>query len=152
MTISHHPDIATLMCCSAGSQPEARAAVIASHLACCAECRAEVARMEKIGAVLFDEIKPADVSCAAPVIAMRAGEQYAGTAQDGIRVRYRCCKAEGGDVPGPLAALIGPRLDDLSWRWVAPGVRSSCVPLSEGCCGDLRLFKVSPGKSLPEHD
>ena len=32
MTITHHPDIATLMSCAAGSQPEALAAVIASHI------------------------------------------------------------------------------------------------------------------------
>ena len=55
MTITHHPDISTLMCCAAGSQPEAFAAVVASHLALCPECRAEVRHMQEIGVALFDK-------------------------------------------------------------------------------------------------
>ena len=149
MTITHHPDIATLLCCSAGSQPEACAAVIASHLACCPVCRAEVCRMAKIGEALFDTLEPADMSATAPIIAMRACEGEVLEAGDAPRVPCAKCT---GDVPAPLAALIGERLDDIAWRWLAPGIWTYRIPLSKGCRGDLRLFKIAPGKALPEHE
>jgi putative transcriptional regulator len=148
-TITHHPDVATLMCCSAGSQPEACAAVIASHLAYCPACRAEVRKMQKIGAALFDTLEPAKLSESAPIIAMRACESETGGDD---RWMGAPCKACSGDVPPPLAALIGERLDDVPWRWVSPGVWTYRVPLSAGCAGDLRLFKIAPGHALPQYE
>jgi putative transcriptional regulator len=149
MTITHHPDISSLMCCSAGSQPEPCAAVIASHLACCPKCREEVRRMQKIGAALFEKLEPAKMSEQAPVIAMRACESEADAHEGRVGVP---CKECSGDVPPPLAALIGERLDDVKWRWLAPGIWTYPVPLSKGCKGDLRLFKIAPGKALPDHE
>lgn len=147
--ITHHPDIASLMCCSAGSQPEACAAVIASHLAFCPKCCAEMRRMQKIGAALFDMLEPAKLSEAAPIAAMRACEAETDTDD---RWMGPPCKECSGDVPQPLAALIGERLDDLPWSWVAPGVWTYRVPLSKACGGDLRLFKIAPGNTLPAHE
>lgn len=148
-TITHHPDIASLMCCSAGSQPEACAAVIASHLAYCPACCAEVRRMQKIGAVLFDTLEPAKLSESAPIIAMRACESEKDANERWMGAPCKACK---GDVPPPLAALIGERLDDVPWRWVSPGVWTYRVPLSQGCGGDLRLFRIAPGRTLPERE
>ena len=166
MTIRHHPDFASLMCCAAGSQPEAFAAVIASHLSVCADCRAEVGRMEQIGVALFDALPPADVVSRAPVVAMRAGEaETAGeveidvieeprAAQTGDDVR-RGDIARGdvprGDIPRPLVAVLGARLDDLAWSWKGPGIWTHSVPLSEHADGELLLIKVAPGKKMPEH-
>ena len=163
MTIRHHPDFASLMCCAAGSQPEAFAAVIASHLSVCADCRAEVGRMEQIGVALFDALPPADVVSRAPVVAMRAGEaETAGeveidvieeprAAQTGDDVR-RGDIARGdvprGDIPRPLVAVLGARLDDLAWSWKGPGIWTHSVPLSEHADGELLLIKVAPGDGI----
>ncbi|WP_439543928.1 ChrR family anti-sigma-E factor [Hyphomicrobium sp.] len=150
MTIRHHPDFASLMGCAAGSQPEAFAAVIASHLSVCAECRAEVGRMEQIGVALFDALPPADVVSSAPVVAMRAGE-----AETGVIEEPRAARTGGdgprGDIPGPLVAVLGARLDDLAWSWKAPGIWTHSVPLSVHADGELMLIKVAPGKKMPEH-
>jgi len=145
MTITHHPDISNLMCCAAGSQPEAFAAVIAGHLSLCPACRAEVRRMQDIGVALFDTLEPAELSAVAPVVAMRACEAEAQASPPGP------CAAHTGDVPQPLVACLGARLDDVRWRWTAPGVWTFAIPCSEGCCGRLRLMKVAPGMALPEH-
>ena len=150
MTIRHHPDFASLMCCAAGSQPEAFAAVIASHLSVCADCRAEVSRMQEIGVALFDALAPADVDAAAPVIAMRAGEAEVGSAVD-ESVTATAREAPAGDVPLPLVSVLGARLDDLPWRWSAPGIWTHPVPLSENAGGELLLIKVAPGKEMPAH-
>lgn len=105
--------------------------------------------MQKIGVVLFEKLEPTKMSESAPVIAMRAceAETEANEAWMGAP-----CKECSGDVPAPLAALIGEKLDDIKWRRVSPGVWTYLIPLSKGCSGDLRLFKIAPGKALPEHE
>ena len=147
MTIAHHPDVSSLLVCAAGSQPEARAAVIAAHLSMCPACRAEVARMHQIGVALFDRLEPALLSGTAPVIALRAAEADT----DGREPTRGRCVAADGDMPGPLVPLLGPRLDAVSWRWMAPGVHAVKVPLSAGSAGELRLVKIAPGTVMPEH-
>lgn len=144
MTITHHPDISSLMCCSAGSQPEAFACVIASHLAMCPKCCAEVRKMQKIGVALFDTLEPQPMATPPPVIAMRAGEAEHETSKSK-------CVLSAGEIPQLLVTCVGPCLDQMAWHWVAPGIWTHCVRLSEGACGDLRLFKIAPGTALPEH-
>lgn len=147
MSITHHPDIASLMCCAAGSQPEAFAAVIASHLAACPACRAEVGHMQRIGSALFDALEPAAVAGGAPVVAARAAEQDIPAAP----AATQAAGAEAPEVPYPLLPVVGSSLDDVAWRWMAPGVWTFPLPLSRDAGGDLRLIKVAPGKALPEH-
>jgi putative transcriptional regulator len=142
MAIKHHPDIATLMSCAAGSQPEALAAVMACHLAKCPACADEVARMAEIGVALFDKLEPAQLSAAAPVIAARAAE---------ADVVPAAAEASAGDVPFPIADRVGASLDLVPWRMIGPGLWHYPIPLSKGASGDLRLFKVAPGKKLPDH-
>ena len=45
MTITHHLDDATLMSFAAGSLPAALSAVAAAHVAMCARCRHEIAKL-----------------------------------------------------------------------------------------------------------
>jgi len=143
--ISHHPDVATLMCCSAGSQPEACAAVIASHLAVCPVCRAEVRRMQKIGVALFDTLEPECLAAPAPVVSMRAAEA------DNPEKKSEPCVISAGEIPQFLVSCVGPCLDVMSWHPVAQGIWTHAVVLSPGASGDLRLLKLEPGKSFPDH-
>jgi putative transcriptional regulator len=142
--ISHHPDVATLMCCSAGSQPEACAAVIASHLAVCPTCRKEVRRMQKIGVALFDTLEPEGLAAPAPVVKMRAAE-----ADDAEKSEP--CVLSAGEIPQFLVSCVGPCLDRMSWDPVTQGIWTHAIVLSAGASGDLRLIKVEPGKSFPLH-
>ncbi|MFN0219753.1 MAG: ChrR family anti-sigma-E factor [Hyphomicrobium sp.] len=142
MKITHHPDRASLMSCSAGSMPEAFAAVMASHISVCPCCRKDLATMEIIGVTLFDQLTPTPVSRPAPVLALRAAE---------ADVEDREPNAADGDVPPPLVAVLGKSLDSVPWKRVAPGVWQHQIELSQPSRGDLRLIKVSPGMALPEH-
>lgn len=143
MTIRHHPDIATLMSCAAGSQHEACAAVIASHLSVCPACAKEVARMQEIGVALFDALPPVPVNADAPVVAARAGEADTSPVS-------RCGKL-GGEVPAPLQPLLGDCLASIPWRRIAPYIWQHRIPLSNAKCGDLQLIKAAPGTRFPEH-
>ena len=148
MTITHHPDISTLMCCAAGSQPEAFAAVVASHLALCPECRAEVRHMQEIGVALFDKLEPVPVSCQPPVVAMRAAEADVANLPSDREAIADICKT---GVPMPLAKHVGCCLHDVPWQTVAPGIATYTIPLSKGCCGTLKLVMLQPGIALPQH-
>jgi putative transcriptional regulator len=144
MAIKHHPDVSTLMSCSAGSQPEALAAVVSSHLSMCPDCAREVGRMALIGAALFEVMAPAEVVGAAPVLEARAREADAPPPAD--------IPPAGRGIPYPLQVRLGlSSFDDIPWRRLAPGVWDYRLPLTEGVAGDLRLVKVAPGLKVPEH-
>jgi putative transcriptional regulator len=142
MTITFHPELESLMSCSAGSMPEAFAAVMAAHITVCPQCQKDLALMQDIGVALFEKLPGTAVTSDAPVMALRAGEA-GGETDIGV-------KAEG-DVPAPLAPVIGHHLDALKWTRVAPGVWQHPIALKDPARGQLRLIKVAPGMALPEH-
>lgn len=143
MPITHHPSIATLMSCAAGSQPEAQAAVVASHVAMCPLCRRELKDLELIGAAMFDDMPSVAVKGEAPVPAARALEAETPASVPHVSVE--------GDVPYPLRAVLPAELGRIKWKRLAPGIWHHPIPLSKGARGDLRLIKVAPGIALPEH-
>ena len=145
MTIRHHPGSESLMSCSAGSMPEAFAAVMAAHMDVCPQCREELAVMEDIGVVLFKNLSPAPMTTAFPVMAAHRAEA------DGDCTVARSNKNSAGDVPAPLRSITGDYLDDIAWKRLAPGLMHYQIPLSKRAVGDLRLVKVAPGMELPEH-
>jgi putative transcriptional regulator len=142
MEINHHPDVSTLMSCAAGSQPEAFAAVMASHLSMCPKCSRELRTLDDIGIALFEDLTPAPLTKASPLVAARANEAHEDPA---------CRPHEKGDVPAPLVPLIGTHLARVPWKRMAPGVWHHEITLSKGARGRLLLIKVAPGARVPEH-
>lgn len=143
MKITHHPGAESLMSCSAGSMPEALAAVMASHMSICPECRNDLALMEHIGVALFDQLSPSNLTEAAPIMALRRSEADTAPAQ--------AASAGDGDVPEPLVPLVGRYLDGVPWKKLVPGIWIHDIPLSSKGKGDLRLIKVAPGQALSQH-
>lgn len=146
MIVHHHPDPSTLMSYAAGSLPEALAAVVSCHIAMCPECRAEVNWLEEAGGALLDGLDGERVTSGAPDI----GDAAALAVRADPRPRSSA-SVPSGNVPAPLVALVGPDLDAVKWRRLAPGLWHKKLPLSKGGQGDLRLIKVAPGLKLPEH-
>lgn len=144
MTITHHPEPESLMSCSAGSMPEAFAAVMSAHITVCPQCQKDLALMQTIGETMFDKIPPAPVTRDAPVIALRSGE--ADTEPDSVAEAVAL-----GDVPAPLTPMIGHSLDAVAWKRVGPGVWQHAIELAGERRGSLRLIKIAPGMALPEH-
>ena len=144
MKITHHPSDASLMSCSAGSMPEAFAAVMASHISMCPCCRGTLSTMEHIGTALFDQLQPAPVNRLAPVAALRAMEAD-------VTTHATFDTERSGDVPDPLVSILGSSLDDVPWKRVGPGVWTHNITLSDPSRGDLRLIKIAPGQVVPDH-
>jgi putative transcriptional regulator len=140
MTITHHLDDATLMSFAAGSLPAALAAVAAAHVAMCPRCRREVAALERLGGALLAGLQPVDL--------VRDGPQSPPPAGPPSQVRADV-RIRSPEVPPPVAGLVGGSLDDVTWRWLAPGVWDRVLSIRGA--GRLRLLKVAPGHNVPEH-
>jgi putative transcriptional regulator len=142
MPIVRHPDVSTIMTCSAGSQPEALCAVVTSHLSMCPECMRELSLLEEIGVSLFE------CSAGEPDLTA-AGVPSASTVfEQGRDARAASTKV---DVPWPLIAVLGDDLDAIEWTEIRPGIAIHPIELSEHAKGDLRLLRLDPGKRLPSH-
>lgn len=143
MTITHHPDPATLITCSAGAQPEALCAVVVSHIAICPACWAEFHRMEAIGAALFADLQPHPLDDPDPPPSKKPTPSADKGRQNGA--------APPEEVPASLAGIIGTDLEALAWEPIGPGAKQYVVRLSTGARGDLRLVRLAPGVSLAKH-
>ena len=141
--ITHHPHAESLMSCSAGSMPEAFAAVMASHITMCPQYRKDLALMEKIGVAMFEQLEQTSVLQDAPVMHMRAAEADHGA------IAVDAAVVQGG-VPAPLQPVVGPDLTAIKWKRVGPGVAQHIIALNDDRA-NLRLVKVAPGQALPEH-
>jgi putative transcriptional regulator len=137
MTIARHLDASTLLSFAAGSLPAPLAVVAAAHLSVCQRCRDEVATMELVGGAILGSLP--GTAMRGPVPPAPEVERHPPSTQP---------PAATGEVPAPLARLIGDNLDVLRWRWVSPGSWLRHVPIAGG---RLHLFKCSRNVTLPEH-
>jgi putative transcriptional regulator len=138
MTITRHLDDSTLLSFAAGSLPASLAVVAAAHIAVCPRCRDEVAMMELVGGAMLDDLPGAAMQGPLPAV-------------PGVERRRPSAPlpAAGGEVPAPLARLVGDNLDALRWRWVSPGSWLRHVRIAG--TGQLHLFKCASQVTLPEH-
>jgi len=152
MRIRHHLDESTLMSLAAGSLPEALGAVAGSHLSLCGECRDRLLELELIGGALLDEIEPETMSPNAQKLTWARFGDANGNSEtaDPQGAGSKHAPASSG-LPEPLADLLGCSLKDVSWTYLAPGVRSHRLLPAGAIKGDLRLLKIAPGRKLPHH-
>jgi len=144
MNIHHHLDDATLLRYASGDLDEAFAVVIAAHLAMCNECRRAAHRAEEIGGRLLET---GDV------------EPLAGDAIERMMQRLDAPEAAparpsaepGGAVPLPLRRYVGPDLETIRWKTVAPGVRKHDIATTSATPSSLYMLHIAPGKAVPEH-
>jgi len=138
---THHPKRETLADFAAGRLDEARAVVIAAHAAICPRCAEEIDTLESIGGALVNETAPVAMSLdALEKTLAKTGAQISESASDAGAARASL-----------LDAYIDAPLDELNWKWVAPGVHQHVLK-AQGYRDDvLRLVKFAPGKGVPSH-
>ncbi|WP_340149181.1 ChrR family anti-sigma-E factor [uncultured Sneathiella sp.] len=153
MTIRHHIGDDTLMAYSNGTLAESLSVVVATHLAICPKCRRSLAMMEDMAGLLLMEAEPMELARTerelADVIPSRAEQESLLAVKEAEKTRVY---ADTG-VPKPLADRMPTSLDDIPWRTLVPGVSHFPLPWepAPGEKGTLRLLKIAPGKTIPEH-
>ncbi len=137
--IRHHPDGATLMGFAAGTLSEPLSAVIAAHITMCSRCRREIADLELLGGVLMQGLPTRGHRLELPALpgkTARSEPVHAGSAEP---------------LPHPLVASYGLQLATIPWRRLGPGIWHYRLALKDSSRGDLRLLKIAPGRTLPDH-
>jgi putative transcriptional regulator len=141
----HHPNEERLVEYSAGGLHEPGSLVIATHLALCTECRAEVDRLEAVGGAMLGAIQPAALSTGAldTALANLDGHQSPPTVAPLPRVMSTT-------IPSPLSDYLGADMDLLDWKQRLGGVAEYVLPLGASPLKTF-LLKMGAGRKLPFH-
>jgi putative transcriptional regulator len=140
--IGHHPDEDLLLAYASGAADEARALVVATHLAFCAPCRDAVTLMEKLGGGLLEAIAPVAVSDGALDRAL--------SKLDAAAPFERPRRAASRDnTPAPLRHYLGGDLRDVRWRRMGPHL--AYAPLFRQGDVKVRLLRGTPGTDAGRH-
>ena len=139
MSIAHHLDDATLMSLAAGTLAPALAVVAASHVSVCPHCRHMLTTFEEAGAALLADLVPIPLS-----------EEPPPMPQNAARPRHTE-PPPSGELPQPLARLVGRPLDAVRWRPLGFGIWHHRIALPARDSGELNLIHASPGYGLPAH-
>jgi putative transcriptional regulator len=148
MRMNHHPKTETLAAYAAGALDEARAVVVATHLALCGECRRAVRDFEAVGGDLLLAMEPAAMaSDSLSRFWLRAGER------ETLRAGASAPASNDIDLTDarPLNRYLADGIEGVRWRKIVPGI-SDCVIAARGYRpGVLRLLKIEPGTRIPKH-
>jgi len=145
---AHHPDAGTLLDYAAGAASEAAGVMIASHLALCPACRAEVARLEALGGAMLDEMTPTPLESATLDNLLRR--------LDGLDATPEPAPAKSAVpesallLPQPLRDYVGDSAA-LPWRKLGGGVDEVDIAHAAGKGEHLRLLRIKAGGAVPRH-
>ncbi len=145
MSVHHHLSDATLMSYAAGNLPESMTLVIAAHLSMCPACRNKLTVLEDIGGMKLEQ---APAQAMAPDALDMVLAQLGPQEERPIRVSKPVAPS---DIPQPLRSYLPERLSDIPWKTMAPGIKTFTLPGVRTQTGTLRLLKIAPGVTIPEH-
>lgn len=148
MMVDHHLDDATLLQYVSGELDEAFATVVAAHIAMCEKCRREARTAEEIGGGMLARSDTAEMAAGSFELLMQKLDQVQAA---GETIAVSPVYEAGGDVPRPLVRFIGPRLDGVRWKTIAPGVRKHDIRQSSASKSSLYMLHIDPGTAVPEH-
>lgn len=133
----HHPDESLLIEYANGSLDEAKALLVATHLALCPVCRRAVAAIEVAGAALAFEDAAAQVGPMPDVTA--------------TAVETRATAVEPhAQIPEPLRGYLGRPVPELGWVPVMAGMKEYPLP-AFARRSSVRLLAIEPGRRMPRH-
>ena len=147
MTIRHHPGDSLLMTYGAGSLSDGISLIVASHASRCVQCRNRIAEAEMIGGALLDQASPVEMQFRTLNSMMERLDD-----DDLEEPSSKSDRREiDNEIPSPLFAYLNSPLDDLHWKFMAPGIRHLQISLDSGKNGTVRMVKIAPGISIPSH-
>jgi len=129
---NHHPFPDTLASYVAGTMRAGFDLVVAAHLRGCAQCRAEVARLERLGGHLLSEIDPVALG------------------ENALAATLARLDEPSSSPPNPARGL-DQILSGARRRWVAPGVWTAKVETPHERDDRVYLLRVAPGATTARH-
>ncbi len=156
MTIHHHPDDELLVAYAAGELDEAWSLLIATHLALCPDCRAQVRAAESVGAALLEDIAADELSGMADDALEKTLALATDPAVHPADEKHVASAPVSGDpggvpvLPQPLRDYAGDDVDGLKWRRL--GSSAFHIPLvARRGAPTARLLRIPAGTAVPEH-
>lgn len=142
-----HPDSRYLNDFAAGSLPVALAVVVQAHLEHCSQCRGHVAKLQQLGAVLFEQsLEPMAVNenLLDKVFAEIEREPHAKVAPafSGPDVN--------SDLPKVLHKLLAQPLAALPWQKLTKELRYFRLTTGDKKV-EIGLYQIQPGGKIPHH-
>tara|TARA_R110002110_G_scaffold205066_7_gene417200 strand:+ start:349671 stop:350324 length:654 start_codon:yes stop_codon:yes gene_type:complete len=139
-----HPDLDLLTEYAAGSLPLAQTACIAAHMNYCEQCRRTDARLQDVGAVLFDGLHGEPVGDA-QLNAVLA------RLDDSPPLSFTRPVQTAGRTPAILQRLMSGNFTDLVWKKITKSLSISY--LRTGDPGyEFALYQIKAGGKIPEHN
>lgn len=136
----HHVPDDWLVAFANGTLPEAEALVLATHLTLCPLCRSRLDVAEELAAAAL-------TTPDAPAVPAPAGELDALLQRLDEPTPEPSAPPTDPVLPLPVLQHTGP-LADVSWQWLAPGIRGVDLPLPTTGL-PLRLIRMRAGTALP---
>lgn len=145
-----HPEPESLLAYATGALGEAHSVLLATHLALCPRCRAEVGRLEAVGGLLAAELPPTPLARTALEATLARLDEPEPETPAAAAPRPRLDDATRRAVPQPLRGYLAASLAELPWKRRGLAVRE--MPLAIGG-GGIRaaLIRVRGGGALPAH-
>jgi len=143
--IHHHLHESTLLAYSAGTLPESLNFVIASHLAVCPACREKLNALDVVGASALMQLDPMALSD-------HALEDIMTLLDDEFMIeKPQAANRAANPLPAPLKPYLPDGLEGIAWKTMAPGIKSYPLDDIKAGRGSVRLLKIAPGVTIPEH-
>jgi putative transcriptional regulator len=153
----HHPPEEMLLDYAAGALGEAESLLVATHLALCTACRADVAAMEAVGGALLETI-PAGPEATPGLDDVLASVMARLDEPDAARIAVRP-PASGGArpaLPEPLRSYLGCDIAGIPWQPVMRGLDERPIDLGGRGAGSragakVRMLRIHPATAMPQH-
>lgn len=144
MSTRHHPDYNQLLAFSAGSIDPSIGLCIGVHLEYCEYCRQQLARMDILGGILFEQLSPEPVdNTLLDNIFDRIDQKSSSSAgQASVYTRHN-------NLPDAINKLTGYDLDTLHWRKHGHNVKTATLLEHQGLKASLIHLKA--GARIPSH-
>jgi putative transcriptional regulator len=141
--VKYHPDSNTLIEFAASSLPAAQSVVVSTHLQSCSECRHKLAQLESLGATMFEDAEPVDIS---PTIFDNVFARL-----DEVQEDRAANDSSASAMSWTVKQIRQGNLEQLPWKKVTRSLRIADLGDVEGAA-EFSLYHIAEGGRIPPHN
>jgi putative transcriptional regulator len=157
MLVNHHPTDELLTAYCAGSLPLSQALCLSAHIEMCSECQINVQRLNKLGACIFNQTKPATVSNDLKEKIFSQLDHPLNSSSDQQPDQLKTLAQQsiatdqaGEEVPKCLKQFIASHYDELNWHRVSFSIRQANL-CTDGNGAQVALMRIKAGGKAGVH-